>query len=84
MSQAVLGITVSADTSLTAKVTAGSPIFKVLNVTAYDLVLQAVDPTELPPGHHGAVFDWSEQNPVNSDGVAPLPVKQPAKMPYAE
>lgn len=76
MSQAVLGITVSADTSLTAKVTAGSPIFKVLNVTAYDLVLQAVDPTELPPSHHGAVFDWSEQNPVSSDGVAPLPVKQ--------
>ena len=73
-SSEVLTVTVGENDSLTASIKSGAPFFKVLEVAAYNLVRETVDPSELPPGHHGPVFYWTEEKVRSSDGVTPLAV----------
>ena len=72
INQTVLGFTLGADESLTASITTGSATFQVAGIQSYDLVLETVDESELPPGHHGALRAWTLQPASNSDGATPL------------
>jgi hypothetical protein len=71
-------MTMPAAANLTAAITSGGGIFKVVGIVAYELVLVPVDQNELPHPVPlgGAGSYWEKQNPVSSDGVRPLAVKQ--------
>jgi hypothetical protein len=75
VTQTVLAIALPQDATLTASMTAGAPFFKVVGISACDLVLQQVDPSDLPPGTRHPVYYWAPQNVVHSDGTKPLAVK---------
>ncbi len=78
--QEVLGITMPADTTLTAKIEAGTPFFGAIQLVAYNLTLETVDPEDLPLGHKGVVYHWVYTQTGRSNGLTPLPVKAGQKV----
>ncbi|MFN8494478.1 MAG: hypothetical protein U0350_43155 [Caldilineaceae bacterium] len=74
IAQNVLAITMLADNTLTATIDAGAPFFGPIQLVAYDLTLEPVDPTELPPDHKGTVYQWVYTEMGRSNGETPLPV----------
>lgn len=74
MTQEVLGLTIAVNDTCTVSLPAGAPFFQNAQATAYTLKLEPVDPSELPPGHKGKVYEWVYEATARSDGTTPFPV----------
>ncbi|HEX3479660.1 MAG TPA: hypothetical protein VHT91_31770 [Kofleriaceae bacterium] len=71
----VLGITMATDDIVTASITAGIGLFKILVIDVGDWIRVEFDPNEFP--HHKAPPpEWRAPEVGRSDGVVPLPVKR--------
>ncbi|MDE3196568.1 MAG: hypothetical protein KGN84_09505 [Acidobacteriota bacterium] len=76
--QTVLGITMTADANLTASLTAGEPVFRVVNIAVDDQNPVQLKPSDLPPSLQGEAGDWVwEDTPAAAGGgVTPVAAKK--------